>query len=267
MNAVNALTNMAIQDIRAPMGETTYVHAEHPNNAITLLPNKWQQRGQIERRFAVWGLFLAVYAMTTTGNYHCNTFHLLWEGKEVGTLGFSKGILAQSPSSAPNASDPQSQGLLSLDNTTTIATPSLPIQNSTASTSNTPTLRISILFLLTVLPHQNFFMAVLSALTELAAFKNKDIGIEHFTPDAAPVPASVAFYAWRTTPKVRISLITARHIIETLGHLPGLMLERRKFSEADILMKIDGMDAGLGRLRNVDESGGSVQGTRNVTVA
>jgi hypothetical protein len=261
MNAVNALTNMALQDIRAPMGKTTYELADHPNSAITLLPENWQQRGQIERRFAVWGLFLAVYAMSTTGNYHCNTFHLLWDDKEVGTLGFSKGIITQSPS---NTSDPPSQGLLTLDNTTT---PSLLIPNTTASTSNTPILRISILFLPAVLPLQNFFMTVLSALAELAAFRNKDTGLEHFTPDAAPVPASVAFYAWRTTRKVRVPLITARHIIETLGHLPALMLERRKFSEADIMMKIDGMNAGLGRLRNVVERGEERWGWGNGTVA
>jgi len=255
MNAVNALTNMALQDILAPMGETTYELADHPNSAITLFPENWQQRGQIERRFAVWGLFLAVYAMTTTGNYHCNTFHLLWDDKEVGTLCFSRGIITSS------ANDPQRQGLLSLDNTST------PLLLSTASTSNSPVLSISILFLPTVFPLQNFFMAVLSALTELAFFKNKDVGIEHSTPDVAPVPASVAFYAWRTNPKAQVPLITPRHIIETLGHVPALMLARRKFSEADIMMRLDRVDAGLGRLRNVDESGGSVQGTRNVTVA
>jgi len=61
--------------------------------------------------------------------------------------------------------------------------------------------------------------------------------------------------------------MTARHIIETLGHLPALMLERRKFSEADILMKVDGMNAGLGRLRNVDERGEERWGWGNGTVA
>lgn len=255
MNAVNAMTNMAIQDIRAPMGETTYQHADHPNSFITLLPQNWQQRGQIERLFAVWGLFLAAYTMTTTGNYHCNTFHLVWDGKEVGTLGFSRGVIMQSPSSAPNASD---QGLLSLNHTTT------PLLLSTSSTSDFPHLGVSIKFLPAVTPIQNFFMIVLGALTELANFQNKNTGIEYFAPDPAPIPAFVAFFAWETN---RVSLMTARHIIETLAHVPTLMLARGKFSEANVVLKLDGVEAGFGRFRNIDARIGFVQGRQNVTVA
>lgn len=261
INAVNAMTHMALQDIRTPLGEITWEHADHPNNAITLLPANWQKHGQIERRFAVWGLFLAVYTMTFTGNYLCNTFHLLWDGEQVGTLGFSKGIITQSVLPVFNASD---QGLLSFDDTTR---PPLQTQNNTASPSNSPVLSISLIFLPPVISIQNFFMAVLSALTELAIYRNKDVGIEHFTPDVAPVRASVAFYAWRLNPRVRVPPITARHIIETLGHMPALMLARSKFSEADIVMRLDKIDAGLGRLRRVDERGGVGRGSGNVTVA
>jgi len=50
------------------------------------------------------------------------------------------------------------------------------------------------MFLLIVVLIQNFFMAILSALIELAVFENKDIDIEHFNLDVAPVLVSLAFY-------------------------------------------------------------------------
>lgn len=55
--------------------------------------------------------------------------------------------------------------------------------------------------------------------------------------------------------------------METLAHLPALMLARGKFGAADILMKLDRVEAGVGQLRNLDGRGGFVQGRRNVTVA
>ncbi len=110
-------------------------------------------------------------------------------------------------------------------------------------------------------------MAILSALIEFVVFENKDIGIEHFNPDVAFVLASLAFYAWEVQPKAWAPLITPRHIIETLGHVPGLMRARSKFSEADIMMRLDRVEAGLGRLRNTDDRNGGAWGSGNVTVA
>jgi len=268
MNAINAMTNMATQDMHETMGMTTFELDDYPNNAIALLPRNWQRVGLIERRFAVWGLSLAVYTMTGRGDYHCSTFHLLWEGIEVGTLGFSKGIIARPQLSASNnASDLQSQGLLSLDNTTAIGTPLLHIQNSTADISNRPILSSNVFPLPTVLPLEDFFMTVIGALTRLAAHKDKDAGVVDFAPDVAPIPASVSFSAWSSKSISRPPFITARHIIETLGHLPAVMLARKRFSEVDIIMKLDGVDAGLGQLRKLDGTGGSAQRTSNVTIA
>lgn len=43
--------------------------------------------------------------------------------------------------------------------------------------------------------------------------------------------------------------MTYRHVIETLAQLPRIMYEDRKFSEADIEIRLDGVEVGLGFLR------------------
>lgn len=262
-NAVNAMANMALRNTEEGMRDTTFKLDGSPNNAITVFPNRWQVGGQITRKFVIWGLLRAVYDMTSKNKYQCNTCHLLWQGVEVGTLGFSRGVIAASQTSA---GDYQSRGLLSLDNDTALGPSSLQTQSSPVNVNHTPVLSVDVEPRPLVLQINDVFMTILGAMGNLAAYPNKDESIYHFHSDWPGTPAFVSFSTRELKPRSKPPFMTCRYIVESLAVLPSIMLNRRKFSEVDIVLKLDGVEAGVGLLRRLHRPGLD-QGTPNVTVA
>lgn len=253
--AVDIMATLALRDFYEGMTESIFEIEDEPGVVITVLPKNWHLRGEMERRFAVWGLYLAVFDMTTRSKYFCSTFHLLWDDEEVGTLGFSKGVLRHSGSPASPASieSPQHQGLLSLNSSIPLKTTSLRSLNNTISPAFTltakPILSINVDLKNTILPINNVFIGILGALTDLASFTYKDARVDSYNYNQAPVPAFLAFTTVGFRTLVRPPFMTYRHVIGTLAQLPHIMFDDRKFSEADIELRLDGVEVGSGFLR------------------
>ncbi|KAG7002422.1 hypothetical protein G7Y79_00027g061140 [Physcia stellaris] len=274
--AVDITATLALQNFHEDMTEALFEIEGEPGVVITVLPKNWHLHGEMERRFAVWGLYLAVFDMTKRSKYFCSTFHLLWDDEEVGTLGFSKGVVRQS-GSPTSIESPQNQGLLSLNSSIPLKTTSLRSLNDTVSPAFTlmakPVLSINVDLKNIILPINNVFIGIVGALTDLASFTNKDARVNSYSYNQAPVPAFVAFTTLGFRPVVGPLFMTYRHVIETLAQLPHIMFDDRKFSEADIELKLDGVEVALGRLRRrpiesglKNEEGGEAVGGRGGAV-
>ena len=247
------MANLALNDFYGGVVETIFQFEEQPGVVITVLPVNWHQGGEMERRFAVWGLYLAVFDMTKRSKYTCNTFHLFWDNKEVGTLGFARGVVRQSTLTADSA---KSQGLLSLSNTTaTTTTLSLPFSHGVDATATD--LADEVVFALNIelkgkmMPINDVFIVALGGLSDLAAFNNKDGRVTTYSYRQAPVEAYVSFATLSYRPLSPPPFMTYRHVIETLAHLPVVMYDRRVFSEADMVLKLNNVNVGMGLLRKL----------------
>ena len=250
MNAVNAMTNMAIPDFSEQLGETVFEMTSQPGVAITVLPKDWERGGEMQRKFAIWGLYLAVYNMGKGDKYQCNTFHLFWKGKEVGTIGFSRGVVGRPQTALSEVNDLKSQGLLPVSKNATL-TPSIPkSRNSILGLKAEPVLSLRIKFFATNIPIFDIFVTILGALSDIASFDNLDAPVMAMIFDTR-LPTYLSFTTWDKPSESRAPFMTNRHIIEALGYLPDVMFEERKFSEADITIKLDGIESGLGVLRKV----------------
>ena len=243
--------------------ETIFDFEDQPDIVIAVLPADWHKGGKMERRFAVWGLYLAVFDMMKRSVYTCNTFHLFWDGKEVGTLGFAKGVLRQSTISAESAA--KSQGLLSLsDIIITTTTPSPPFAGgvNVSSTNLTDDVVFSVDIQLCgkTMPINSVFIVVLGAMSDLAEVANKDSHFSTYSFRQAPVEAFLSFVSFGFHPLGPPPFMTFRHVIETLAHLPVLMFDRRVFQEADMVLKLNGVDVGMGLLREARPNGGGGEG-------
>ena len=252
---IDIMATLALRDFYEDMTETIFEIEDEPGVVITVLPKNWHLRGEMQRRFAVWGLYVAVFDMTTRSKYFCSTFHLLWDDEEVGTLGFSKGVLRHSglPASPVNIASPQDQGLLSLNSSIPLKTTSIRslinTTNPTFTLTTKPILSINVDLKNIMLPINNVFIGVLGALTDLASFTYKDVRVDRYNYNQAPVPAFLAFTTFGFRPLVQPFFMTYRHIIETLAQLTHIMFDNRKFSEADIELRLDGVEVGSGCLR------------------
>ena len=269
INAVIAMANMALRQIHGLMGETVFTMEDQPGVAISVLPFNWHLGGQMPRKYAVWGLFLAIYTMVKKANFQCNTIHLLWKRREVGTINFSRGVVRQPQPDKLESNDPRSEGLLSVDSiTSTILPLPLPhLQNSTGSLKIGPELSLDVELLDTIIPIHNVFVTVLGGLMDLAHFDDKDAAVLAMIFDTMPVPTYLSFTTWDTPSKAEPPYMTNRHVIEALAFLPQYMYEQRKFSEADVTVKLDNVRCGLGLLRKWGHLGGVSRGALNVTTA
>lgn len=179
INAVNAMSNMALLQIHGLVGETVFEMEDQPGVAITVLPLNWYRGGQMPRKYAVWGLFLAVYTMVRKTNFQCNTIHLLWKGREVGTINFSRGVVSLPPSSQLRSSDRRSEGLLSIGNITSIVPSLSQPKDSTEILKTDPNLSVSILLLDTVIPINDVFVTVLGGLMDVRDSFSTNLLIQH----------------------------------------------------------------------------------------
>ncbi|KAL8791756.1 MAG: hypothetical protein Q9195_005632 [Heterodermia aff. obscurata] len=243
ISALDAMANLALNNFSAGLPETIFDFEEQPGVAIAILPLDWQRGGEMQRRFAVWGLYLAVFDMMKRSRYTCNTYHLFWEGTEVGTLGFVRGVIRP--------------GLLSLGNGSTV-----PVINATdLPVVADPVFALNVELKGKMMPINDVFIAVLGALSDLAACPDKNARVvSGYSYRQAPVMAYLSFGTFGYRPLDPPPFLTFTHVIEALAHLPLVMFERRVFSEADMMLKLDGKDVGRGLLRQLRPLGGGGEG-------
>ena len=260
---VNAMANLAMRGFEEDIGETVFTLPDHPEVAIVVLPKNWQWGGQMERRFAVWGLFFAIWDMNKNKSWRCNTVHLLWDGEEVGTIGFSRGVIRRPQLSlATTEHSLQAQGVIAVHPNVTVLsrfTSTRPM-NVTAfdilpstGLATEPVLSVNIDLRPTILPIQTIFIAVIGALANIAAVPDKDAPVVTFMAQQAPVNAWISFNAIGRRGK-RVPKMNYRHVVDTLGLIPEYMMQMRKFSEATVLMLLNGQEVGLGIVKKLIES-------------
>ena len=261
-DAVHAMANMAQGDFHEDIVDTTWALEDVPNMAITILPEGFEKGRSIQRRFAVWGLYLAVFDITKSKVFQCSTARLLWRGKMVGRLVFSKGVL-QGPE--PITISAEKDGSLTLGERVSAPVPPIAWTNSTTILSANAVFSINVVLRPTNMPINDIFVGVLGALSDLAAYNNKDSRVMSYSFKETPVPAYFSFTTFGLKPLSQRPYMTYWHIIETLAQLPTIMYERGKFSEADVALKVNGIDVGIGILTKMRPRPGLGTGSANLT--
>ena len=260
--ALSLMSTLSLLPFLGDISETIYKLDSEPGIAIAVLPTDWQTAGVMQRRFAVWGLFLAVYDMARRGDWRCNTYQLFWEGHQVGTLSFAAGVVLGSNLTF-GASEALREGTLVLDNDNTTAKRSTMSSQLCAGFSgensrnvtilsalapvNAPTLSIAVDLLPVPLSTTDIFVTILGALSEIASSSSKDKPIADFAYREGPVPVFVSFTTLGFEQKAGKAL-TLRYVVETLVQLPGFMAKTLRWSEAEVEIWLDDTEVALGLL-------------------
>lgn len=87
-NAVGAFAELALDDFDGLSGSTVYQFPNHPSVAIAVVTPA--SGVFIERRFAIWGIWLGIAYMMSHHRYQAATFALSWEGVIVGAVDFAR---------------------------------------------------------------------------------------------------------------------------------------------------------------------------------
>lgn len=247
-NAVNALTVFARLGFNDDIGDTVLTLPSQPRTAIVVLPK--DIGGTMERRFAIWGIYLGVYHMIHSQRFECSTFYFSWKGVPVGNVVFAGGTVAERRSSLA-AGDLASKGLFPVRNASAIE--AVAFRNDT-SVSAEPVLSVIVQLFGKVIPINDIFLTVLGALSDLARFPEKDAPALSFIYNDSPVPVYMSFYGRALDPRFT-GRIEVKHIIETVGYLPEVMFQQRQFREANVLMKLDDVEVGVGQLVRAERRG------------
>ncbi|KAF6220105.1 hypothetical protein HO133_003236 [Letharia lupina] len=259
MNAVNAMTKLALQDFDADILPIvarlpSYSDVVIRSGAATLSP------GTIPIRFILWGIWSSALLMMT--RYDFQTMHLTlnFDGAVVGYLGIEKPD-PQNPSLA-GSNDGSSGGSLerrsnvelpamspskTLANFTMLSNrASLSLTNTTAP-HNAGNLRVFINPVGQSLTNNEFFIPILAGLDYVARFPSTS-PVYGFVVRPSLTDAWIEFRDYGARPRTEAPFFEYQWIAKALWELPGSMVPGR-WREAVIVMQVDGVNVGDGWFR------------------
>lgn len=101
-----ALRHVALEDFNGFMPGHHFYTDKFPNTPINLVA-RW---GQIQRKYVVWGLLLALAFMTEETGLCVTSFRLLWQEIEIGSVGFGiPGVISQAPEGPSDGTESTTQ--------------------------------------------------------------------------------------------------------------------------------------------------------------
>lgn len=238
INAVHAMTDLALEDFEEPIVPIAYRHPDFPE--VIIAPIATFPGGAIQTRFIVWGLLGGVVAMAETGKAQTVAFTLEWEGKEVGY------ILVTNP--RVRLSRPGSNSidrLLERPEVRAISEDGKVTANLTGTidTSNDQTLTVSVTKTGPDLSGSDVLITVLYALAYVARFPSASQAKAFQLRPPMARGMYLGMVGSGTTPFFR-----NRWIIEALAKIPQYMLNQHRFSSAAFKLIVDGVEIGRGQM-------------------
>jgi len=238
MNAVYAMTDLALEDFEEPIVPIPYSLDKFPE--VTIVPKATAPGGAIQTRFIVWGLYKGIVAMIRMKKSQMAVFTLRWEGIIVGYISVA-GPRAQLVGTESNSTESllRRPGVAASDRTEDIA------QNSPNVTqaSNDQTLTVSFIPTGPALTGHDVLVTVLYGLAYAAPYssaKNAE-AFELRPPDANNM--YLGMLGSETTP-----FFQYRWVIETLDKIPKYMLYQGRFSGAKFKILVGGIEVGRGQM-------------------
>jgi len=105
-NTIMALRQVALEDFNGDMLGQHFNTNKFPDTPINLVA----RGGQIQRKYVVWGLLLALAFMTEETGLCVTSFRLLWQEIEVGSVGFGiPGVISQAPEGRSDGTESTTQ--------------------------------------------------------------------------------------------------------------------------------------------------------------
>lgn len=221
-NAVGAFAELALDDYHGPSGSTVFHFPNHPSVVIAVVTPA--SGVFIERRFAIWGIWLGIAYMISHHRFQAATFALSWEDVIVGAVDFG---------SQPTISGDDGDGKVNN---------SLTILNATTTTSpvNAQAQNLEVLIGLVgrSINVNNIILVLLATLNDAAQYRATDvipaqyrIGLHGYT----------ALFSITPEPRTTAPFPEYEWLIRALEKLPDFMLRNRKFSEANVVVRVDGV--------------------------
>ncbi|CAF9939399.1 hypothetical protein IMSHALPRED_001326 [Imshaugia aleurites] len=261
MNAVNAMTNLALLDFGGHIPPVVARLPSYPDvvirsDATTL------GRGVIPIRYVLWGIWS--FALFMLNNNRYQTMHL--------TLGFNGGIVGYIRVERPNlqvsslaGSDSDSSAsvrqkgadealpdihpskipakLTAVSNTTNLF-----LTNTTATSSNAGDLHVFIRPIGQTLTNFQFFSPILAGLDFVARFPSTS-PVNGFALRPVNVDTYIEFRDFGTQPRRQAPFFEYQWVVRALGELPWHLMPLMRWSEAIIVMQVDGISVGDGGLQ------------------
>lgn len=241
MNAVYAMTDLALEDFEEPIVPIPYKHPEFPE--VIIVPTATALGGGIQTRFIVWGLLGGIVAMAEAGKAQTVAFTLEWEGKDVGYIMVAKprGQLAGTGGNSTNT-------LLQRSKVQSLGKDNSLVANLTGAvdTPDDRTFTVSFTGTGPALTGSDVLITVLYALAYVARFSSASLGKAFELRPPMAQGMYLGMVGSGTTP-----FFQNRWIIETLARIPKYMLNQHRFSSAAFRLILDGVEIGRGRMFKV----------------
>lgn len=245
-NTIAALRQLALGDFDGLMFGQRFVTSKFPNTPITLVTRS----GQIQRRYVVWGLLLALAFMTEETGLCVTTFALLWQGMSVGRLTFGiPGMLSQAPESHTNGTESTTPGSVSsIDGFNVTNRPASSGGSANDADLSSYATRVTVAITRSgdnLNPH-DVFMGIAGALAE-AAERNPEQRIDEWSSQLWN------FDSRFDTRQVRLfraeqPLYTFRVLIESLAEVTDYFVNYQAFYEISAIIKVNQVMVGISRL-------------------
>ncbi len=238
MNAVHAMTDLALEDFDEPLVPIPYSLPNFPE--VTITPKATARGGAIQTRFIVWGLYQSIVAMTQRKKFRTAVITLRWEAGIVGYISITghngrifmgesnhtESLLRRSRIRASNGIDPIAQD-----------------SSNATNISNHPILNVSFVPVGLALAGSDVLITVLYALAYVAPYPSAQAAAGFILRPSDAEKMCLAMLGTATTP-----FFQYRWVIETLAKIPLYMLYQGRFSGATFTMSIAGVEVGQGQM-------------------
>lgn len=238
MNAVHAMTDLALEDFHEPIVPIAYSLDRFPE--VTIAPKATAPGGAIQTRFIVWGLYQGIVEMNRMKKSQKAVFTLKWEAVIVGHI-LVAGPRAELSGVQGNVTESirRRSRIRATSRTEEMA------QNSpnATRTSNDQSLTVSFVPTGPALTGYEVLITVLYALAYAAQYPSAE-AVEAFKLQPSDAKNMyLGIVGAGTTP-----FFQYRWVIETLDKIPRYMLYQGRFSGATFRMYIGGVEVGQGQM-------------------
>ena len=245
MNALGALSELALGDFTGTLRPKTYGLPEYPTVSIVI--DTTPTSDTIQTRFVIWGIWKGIRLMTASNTFRNALFTLTWERSLVGYV-----IFAQSGAglgiAGSNSSQILSQKLSGLSTSNRPATSAA--NNDSASISgldNDQNLDVSLTLLGPDLTIFEIFFTVFSTLASLAEYP-KDQRLRAITLSPAGYDTTLRIFDPRRFVQKTVPILDSQEVVAAVAMIPRYMIQRSEFREVSLKLKVDGVLVGSGYL-------------------
>ena len=261
MNAVNAMTNLALKDFE---GETQRVIARLPAypDVVIRSDTTTPGTGTTPIRYIIWGIWSVALFMMKQNVFQSTLVTLGFDGIIVGYLMLEKPQTQILSLTGENDESSAGKSKRRSDVALPVIPPLMALQNSTmpsngtslvlTATTTTPSNAGDLEFFFSPfgrrLTDQEFFLPIFASLDYVARFPSTS-PVDAFMLHPADTDSWVEFSDFATQPRIRATQFMYQCVAKALWELSLHMAILGYWSEVKIVIQVDGISVGIGWIR------------------